>query len=133
MSGLPVNLMKSTESAGEAFLPLGYTPPPFRFARMGKVNQIKRIVAAHFGISVIEMDSRRRARAVSRPRQIAMFMAKTLTTYSLPDIGRRFGGKDHTTVIHAVRKVQELAKEDEAFRETLADIEAKIIFALGAA
>lgn len=133
MGDLPVNFMKSTESAGEAFLMLGYTPPPFRFARMGKVNQIKRIVAAHFGISVIEMDSRREDRAVARPRRVAMFMARELTPLSFPAIGRRFGDKHHTTVMRAVRKVQELAKEDEAFRETLADIEAKIIFALEAA
>jgi chromosomal replication initiator protein len=58
------------------------------------------------------MISARRARAVARPRQIAMYLAKRLTTRSLPEIGRKFGGRDHSTVIHAVRKITELRDQD---------------------
>jgi len=61
--------------------------------------------------------SPRRARAIARPRQVAMFLSKTLTSKSLPDIGRRFGGRDHTTVIHAVKKVEELKMTDSQIAE----------------
>jgi len=63
------------------------------------------------------MYSSRRARAVARPRQIAMYLAKQLTARSLPEIGRKFGGRDHTTVMHAVRKVEELKATDNGFSE----------------
>ena len=59
-----------------------------------------------------EMLSKRRARAIARPRQAAMYLSKMLTTRSLPDIGRRFGGRDHTTVIHAVKRIDKLRAED---------------------
>ena len=61
--------------------------------------------------------SARRARQVARPRQVAMYLAKTLTSRSLPDIGRRFGGRDHTTVIHAVKKIEELKATDSQIAE----------------
>jgi chromosomal replication initiator protein len=63
------------------------------------------------------MQSARRARAVARPRQVAMYLAKQLTSRSLPEIGRKFGGRDHTTVMHAVRKVEELRSTDSSFSE----------------
>ncbi|MAC87953.1 chromosomal replication initiator protein DnaA [Maricaulis sp.] len=69
------------------------------------VDEIQKVVATHFGISTADICSKRRTQAVVRPRHIAMYLAKTLTTRSLPDIGRRFGGRDHSTVIHAVSKV----------------------------
>lgn len=78
------------------------------------VDKIQRTAAAHFGISIDELLSKRRARAVARPRQIAMYLCKILTTRSLPDIGRRFGGRDHTTVIHAVKRIEALRAEDKA-------------------
>ena len=59
----------------------------------------------------------RRARAVARPRQVAMYLAKQLTSRSLPEIGRKFGGRDHTTVMHAVRKIEELKTTDSSFAE----------------
>jgi chromosomal replication initiator protein len=65
--------------------------------------------------------SPRRARAVARPRQAAMYLAKVLTEYSLPEIGRKFGGRDHTTIIHGVRKIEELMAQD---RDLAADIDA---------
>jgi len=74
-------------------------------------------VAEHFNIKISEMQSARRARAVARPRQVAMYLAKQLTSRSLPEIGRKFGGRDHTTVMHAVRKVEELRSTDSSFSE----------------
>ena len=68
------------------------------------IEEIQKRVAEHFNIRLSEMYSSRRARAVARPRQIAMYLAKQLTARSLPEIGRKFGGRDHTTVMHAVRK-----------------------------
>ena len=61
-----------------------------------------------------DMHSARRSRNIARPRQIAMFLSKNLTTRSLPEIGRKFGGRDHTTVIHAIKKVKELVKNDSS-------------------
>ena len=63
------------------------------------------------------MHSARRARAVARPRQVAMYLSKQLTARSLPEIGRKFGGRDHTTVMHAVKKVEELKATDAGFCE----------------
>jgi chromosomal replication initiator protein len=81
------------------------------------VDEIQRRVAEHFNIRLGEMTSDRRARAVARPRQVAMYLSKQLTTRSLPEIGRKFGGRDHTTVIHAVRKIEELKQTDPALAE----------------
>jgi chromosomal replication initiator protein len=81
------------------------------------IEEIQRRVAEHFNIRVAEMHSARRSRAVARPRQIAMYLAKHLTARSLPEIGRKFGGRDHTTVMHAVRKVEELRTQDPTFAE----------------
>lgn len=83
------------------------------------IEEIQRRVAEHYNIKLADMSSPRRARQVSRPRQIAMYMAKQLTTKSLPDIGRCFGGRDHTTVMHAVKKVEELASGDISFAEDI--------------
>lgn len=76
------------------------------------IDEIIRKVADHYNLRMADLLSARRARSVARPRQVAMYLAKTLTPRSLPEIGRRFGGRDHTTVIHAVRKVEELRKTD---------------------
>lgn len=76
------------------------------------IDEIQRRVSDHFKIRQAEMVSARRARAVARPRQIAMYLAKQLTPRSLPEIGRRFGGRDHTTVIHAVKQVEKLRAAD---------------------
>ena len=81
------------------------------------IDEIQRRVAEHFNIKMAEMTSSRRARVVARPRQVAMYLAKQLTQRSLPEIGRKFGGRDHTTVMHAVKKVEELALSDRAFAE----------------
>lgn len=76
------------------------------------IDEIQRRVADHFSLKLSDMHSARRARAVARPRQIAMYLSKQLTPRSLPEIGRKFGGRDHTTVMHAVRKIEELMEAD---------------------
>ncbi|WP_297971847.1 chromosomal replication initiator protein DnaA [uncultured Amaricoccus sp.] len=81
------------------------------------IDEILRKVADHYNLRMSDLLSARRARQVARPRQVAMFLAKTLTSRSLPDIGRRFGGRDHTTVIHAVRKIEELRATDSQIAE----------------
>lgn len=81
------------------------------------VEEIMRQVADHYHLRMSDMLSPRRARAVARPRQVAMFLSKMLTSKSLPEIGRRFGGRDHTTVIHAVKKVEELKMTDNQIAE----------------
>jgi chromosomal replication initiator protein len=81
------------------------------------IEEIQKRVAEHFNIKLSEMTSARRARAVARPRQVAMYLAKQLTSRSLPEIGRKFGGRDHTTVMHAVRKVEELRSTDSSFSD----------------
>ena len=81
------------------------------------IEEIQKRVAEHFNIRIADMHSARRARAVARPRQVAMYLAKQLTSRSLPEIGRKFGGRDHTTVMHAVRRVEELRSGDSEFSE----------------
>ncbi|SBW08296.1 chromosomal replication initiator protein DnaA, DNA-binding transcriptional dual regulator [uncultured Alphaproteobacteria bacterium] len=81
------------------------------------IDAIQKEVAQRFNIKIADMSSPRRARAVARPRQIAMYLSKQLTARSLPEIGRKFGGRDHTTVMHAVKKVEELIAQDPDFAE----------------
>jgi len=81
------------------------------------IEEIQKRVAEHFNIRIADMHSARRARQVARPRQVAMYLSKQLTSRSLPEIGRKFGGRDHTTVMHAVKKVEELRASDQSFAE----------------
>jgi len=83
------------------------------------IEEIQKKVAEHFNIRMSDMHSARRARTVARPRQVAMYLAKQLTSRSLPEIGRKFGGRDHTTVMHALKKIDELRQEDIALSEDL--------------
>jgi chromosomal replication initiator protein len=83
------------------------------------IEEIQKRVAEHFSIRLADMHSPRRARAVARPRQVAMYLSKQLTSRSLPEIGRKFGGRDHTTVMHAVRKIEELRASDHSFDEDI--------------
>ncbi len=76
------------------------------------IDEIQRAVSAHFEVKQIDLISERRAVAIARPRQIAMYLAKRLTTRSLPEIGRKFGNRDHSTVIHAVKRIEELRGKD---------------------
>ena len=80
--------------------------------RQVTIDEIQKAVCAHFDMKSVDLVSARRARAIARPRQIAMYLAKRLTTRSLPEIGRKFGGRDHSTVIHAVKRIEELRDSD---------------------
>lgn len=84
-----------------------------------KIEDIQRVVAKHYNVSKQDLLSARRTRAIVWPRQIAMYIAKTMTPRSLPEIGRRFGGRDHTTVLHAVRKVEEMVGADTAVQQEI--------------
>ncbi|MCH8808961.1 MAG: chromosomal replication initiator protein DnaA, partial [Proteobacteria bacterium] len=84
------------------------------------IEEIQKRVAEHYNIKLMEMSSERRARVVARPRQVAMYLAKKLTSRSLPEIGRKFGGRDHTTVMHAVKRIEQLR---EANAELSEDVE----------
>jgi chromosomal replication initiator protein len=81
------------------------------------IEEIQKRVSEHFNIRLSDMASPRRARAVARPRQVAMYLAKQLTSRSLPEIGRKFGNRDHTTVMHAVSRVCELIARDAGFAD----------------
>ncbi|MGO8915435.1 MAG: chromosomal replication initiator protein DnaA [Stellaceae bacterium] len=83
------------------------------------IDEIQKRVAEHYNIRLADMHSARRARAVARPRQVAMYLCKQLTPRSLPEIGRKFGGRDHTTVMHAVRKIEELRANDRTLAEDI--------------
>tara|TARA_Y100000590_G_C15727145_1_gene1015665 strand:+ start:744 stop:2132 length:1389 start_codon:yes stop_codon:yes gene_type:complete len=91
------------------------------------VESIQKIVANHFNLNIQEMLSSRRSRSLARPRQIAMYLSKQHTTNSLPDIGRKFSNRDHTTVIHAVKKIDELIKKDNEIRESVYEIKKRLL------
>lgn len=91
-----------------------------------KIELIQQVVARNFGVSKLDMISQRRTRDVVRPRQIAMYLAKTLTGKSFQEIGRCFGGRDHTTVIHAVTKIENRLTFDEDDRRDVALIKASL-------
>jgi chromosomal replication initiator protein len=83
------------------------------------IDEIQKRVAEHYNIRSADMHSARRAREIARPRQVAMYLCKMLTPRSLPEIGKKFGGRDHTTVIHAIRRIEELSAADKALAEDL--------------
>lgn len=97
-----------------------------RAPRWPTVATIQAHVADRFGVHLSEMTSARRAKEVARPRQVAMYLSKQLTPRSLPEIGRLFGKRDHTTVIHAVRRITELRAIDPALNEAIAEVEAQL-------
>ncbi|MBS3651107.1 chromosomal replication initiator protein DnaA [Pseudaminobacter sp. 19-2017] len=84
-----------------------------------RIEDIQRVVARHYNVSKTELLSNRRTRTIVKPRQIAMYLAKVMTPRSLPEIGRRFGGRDHTTVLHAVRKIEDLSGNDNSLAQEL--------------
>jgi chromosomal replication initiator protein len=90
-----------------------------REPRRVRIEDIQRVVARHYNVSKADLLSARRTRTIVRPRQIAMYLAKVLTPRSLPEIGRRFGGRDHTTVLHAVRKIEEMISGDKTLAEEI--------------
>jgi chromosomal replication initiator protein len=90
-----------------------------REPRRIRIEDIQKVVSSHYNVSKHDLLSARRTRVIVRPRQIAMYLAKTMTPRSFPEIGKRFGGRDHTTVLHAVRKVEELAAADEVLAQEI--------------
>jgi len=90
------------------------------------VDRIQRAVCDEFRVTLTDMVSKRRARAIARPRQVAMYLSKKLTKRSLPDIGRRFGGRDHTTVMHAVKRIDSLRAEDAGFNAQIEAVESAL-------
>jgi chromosomal replication initiator protein len=109
LNGAPLLL----ETAERAIRDLVRTPEPKKI----KIEDIQKLVASHFNVSRADILSSRRTATVVRPRQIAMYLSKILTPRSLPEIGRRFGGRDHTTVLHAVRKITGLVTSDGTLSE----------------
>ena len=90
--------------------------------RLVSIDNIQRVVAEYYKIKVSDLHSKRRSRSVARPRQVAMYLAKDLTHHSLPEIGDAFGGRDHTTVLHACRKIKELQESDADIREDVKNL-----------
>lgn len=111
LNGAPLTV----ETAEIAIRDLVRTQDPKRV----KIDDIQKLVASHYNISRADILSSRRTANVVRPRQIAMYLSKVLTLRSLPEIGRRFGGRDHTTVLHAVRKIEELVSKDKSLAEVI--------------
>ena len=91
------------------------------------VDKIQNVVSNFFNIPLSEMLSQRRSRPLARPRQIAMFLAKKMTTRSLPEIGRRFANRDHTTVIHAVKTITRLSEQDDEMKKNINQIKSLLI------
>jgi chromosomal replication initiator protein len=87
--------------------------------RRVRIEDIQRIVARHYNVSKTELLSNRRTRSIVKPRQVAMYLAKVMTPRSLPEIGRRFGGRDHTTVLHAVRKIEGMSGDDKQLAQEI--------------
>ena len=99
----------------------------FSHAKIVTVDKIQNTVSNYFNISLNDMLSQRRSRSLARPRQIAMFLAKRLTTRYLPEIGRRFANRDHTTVIHAVKTITKLSEKDEEMKKNLIQIKSLLL------
>ena len=91
------------------------------------VDKIQNTVSNFYNIQLSEMLSQRRSRPLARPRQIAMYLAKKMTTRSLPEIGRRFANRDHTTVIHAVKTITRLREKDEEMAKNIAQIKSLLL------
>lgn len=90
------------------------------------VDTIKKVVASYYNVEVSDFTTKRRTRNVAFPRQMAMYLSRTLTDSSLPRIGEQFGGRDHTTVLHAFDKIDKQRKEDPTLDETLHELEKRI-------
>ena len=99
----------------------------FNQTKIVTVDKIQNTVSNYFNISLNDMLSQRRSRPLARPRQIAMFLAKKLTTRSLPEIGRRFANRDHTTVIHAVKTITKLSEKDEEMKKSLVQLRSLLL------
>ena len=114
MKGVPISKMLAQESMKnilDSARPLGLT-----------MDRIARAVAAHYDLTVEEMKAKSNSRAIAMPRQVAMYLCKQLTRHSFPEIGREFGGKHHTTVMHSVEKIETLTKDDRNFHREIEEL-----------
>ncbi|WP_161491907.1 helix-turn-helix domain-containing protein [Bradyrhizobium centrolobii] len=118
----------------EAPLPEPEPPPPIQDEwimsiddgpRAPTIKEIKLCVCRHFKISPIDMDSPRRAMNLALPRQVAMYLARTLTPRTFPEIAKRFGGRDHSTAVHAAQKIARMIESDRSFAATVRKLEAQ--------
>jgi hypothetical protein len=109
-----------------AAFPILLTEIPFPFRKSAMFDRIKRVVCARYEIERADLIGHRRFNKFVRPRQIAMYLAKRLTFCSLPEIGRRFGGKDHTTVLHSHRKIAAIMASDAVFAADIESLCAKL-------
>ena len=99
----------------------------FNQIKVVTVDKIQNVVSNYFNIALSEMLSQRRSRPLARPRQIAMYLAKKLTTRSLPEIGRRCANRDHTTVIHAVKTISRLSEQDDEMKKNINQIKGLLL------
>ena len=99
----------------------------FNQVKVVTVDKIQNIVSSFYNIPLNEMLSQRRSRPLARPRQIAMYLSKKLTTRSLPEIGRRFANRDHTTVIHAVKTIGRLIEKDDEMKRNMSQIKSMLL------
>ena len=99
----------------------------FNQIRVITVDKIQNTVSNYFNIALSEMLSQRRSRPLARPRQIAMYLAKKMTSRSLPEIGRRFANRDHTTVIHAVKTITRLSEQDDEMKKNIIQIKSLLL------
>ena len=99
----------------------------FNQIRVITVDKIQNVVSNYFNIALSEMLSQRRSRPLARPRQIAMYLAKKMTSRSLPEIGRRFANRDHTTVIHAVKTITRLSEQDDEMKKNINQIKSLLL------
>lgn len=114
LKGVPISKMLAQEAMKnilDSERPTGLT-----------IDRIARAVAAHYGLTIDEMKSKNNSRAIAMPRQVAMYLCKRLTRHSFPEIGREFGGKHHTTVMHSVDKIDSLTKEDRNFHKQVDEL-----------
>jgi chromosomal replication initiator protein len=118
LSGHPITLEMAEREVRDLIRP--------QEPRRIKIEEIQRIVARQYNVSRADLLSSRRTANVVRPRQVAMYLAKTLTLRSLPEIGRRFGGRDHTTVLHAVRKIENLVNNDTVLAEEIESLKRQL-------
>lgn len=112
------------EGRAEIEVALGLRPGPL--SKIITIHEIQRVTAEVFGIKVREMTSDRRSASVVYPRHVAIFLARELTSHSLPAIGRAFGNRDHTTVIHSLKRVPELCRLIAGFADKVAEAKARL-------
>jgi len=99
----------------------------YKNSKIITIEKIQNVTSNFYSLNLQEMLSQRRSRPLARPRQIAMYLAKKLTTRSLPEIGRKFANRDHTTVIHAVKTIEKLCQINDELKKNVEDIKSIIL------